>query len=419
MPIYRDREEAAELLAERLQRYKGQSPLILAIPRGAVVMGRFLAHMLNGQLDVALVRKLRAPFQAELAIGSVDETGYVYLADHAARLEIPTGYIEQEKKEQLEVLRNRRRQYTAVRPPISPTGRIVVIVDDGIATGSTMIAAIHATRAKNPKKLIVATAVAPPKTLERIRPLVDEIVCLQTTEDFFAVGEFFEDFRQVTDEEVIEILNPQTNALDDDVHISINGFELLGTLVIPAGATGIVLFAHGSGSSRNSPRNRQVAKTLNDASIGTLLFDLLSPEEDQDYETRFDIPLLTVRLMVATRWLANGVGKGMNLGYFGASTGAAAALMAAAEVGDLVSCVVSRGGRPDLALTILPRVEAPTLLLVGGADLQVIDMNQLAYERLTCEKKLSIIPGATHLFEEPGALEEVARQAAAWFLRYL
>ncbi len=206
MKIYRDREEAAKILAAHLSVYEGQHPLILAIPRGAVPMGRSIADALGGELDVTLVRKLRAPYQPELAIGSIDETGHVYLADHAHQLELSREYIEQEEKEQLSVLRKRRQEYTAVRPAISASNRIVIIVDDGIATGSTMMAAIHGARAQNPKKLIVATAVAPPQTIARIQPLVDEVVCLQITEDFFAVGEFFDDFRQVTDEEVVECL---------------------------------------------------------------------------------------------------------------------------------------------------------------------------------------------------------------------
>lgn len=412
MAAYRDRREAAELLTEALSAYRGRNPLVLAIPRGAVPMGRLIADALGGELDVALVRKLRAPHQPELAIGSIDETGYVYLAEHARQLDLSTSYLEAEKRAQLATLRQRRQQYTTVRPAVSPSGRIVILIDDGIATGSTMIAAIHAVRAKKPAKVIVATAVAPTETVARIRPLVDEMVCLQMPDEFYAVGEFFRDFTQVTDEEVIALLNPE-------VLIPADGYMLPGALAIPPNASGIVLFAHGSGSSRLSPRNRYVAQVLNAASVGTLLFDLLTPDEDVDYETRFDITLLTSRLIAATQWLAKGPGMGFNLGYFGASTGAASALMAAAELGPQIKCVVSRGGRPDLAMQVLDRVQSPTLLLVGGDDTQVIELNQLACERLGCEKKLSIIPGATHLFEEPGTLEDVARQAAAWCRKHL
>ncbi|HQO17089.1 MAG TPA: alpha/beta hydrolase [Methylotenera sp.] len=193
-----------------------------------------------------------------------------------------------------------------------------------------------------------------------------------------------------------------------------------GMLRLPENARGIVLFAHGSGSSRLSPRNNYVAQVLQDNNIGTLLLDLLTAEEDTDYQTRFDIALLTRRLIAATRWVkAEALTKDLAIGYFGASTGAAAALQAAAANKD-ISAVVSRGGRPDLAGSEhLGQVHCPTLLLVGGWDDVVIELNQAAYDLMHCEKILSIIPNATHLFEEPGTLEEVAHQAAAWFVKHL
>jgi putative phosphoribosyl transferase len=205
------------------------------------------------------------------------------------------------------------------------------------------------------------------------------------------------------------------------VHIPAGRATIEGMLEIPEHAVGLVLFAHGSGSSRHSPRNNYVAGVLRKAGVGTLLMDLLTPEEDRDYAQRFDIGLLTQRLLAAARW----VGKqesalNLSLGFFGASTGAAAALETAALLGQGAKAVVSRGGRPDLASReALATVAAPTLLLVGGLDDGVIDLNRQAYDQLRCEKELVIIPGATHLFEEPGTLEEVARQAASWFARHL
>jgi dienelactone hydrolase len=182
----------------------------------------------------------------------------------------------------------------------------------------------------------------------------------------------------------------------------------------------VVAFAHGSGSSRHSPRNTFVAQVLRSAGLGTLLFDLLTKEEDMTYETRFDIDLLTRRLEAATHWLRKQAQtKTLGIGYFGASTGAAAALRAAAALGSVIGAVVSRGGRPDLARSALEHVHAPTLLIVGGEDHMVIDLNQQAYARLHGEKQLVIIPGASHLFEEPGTLQEVARVASEWFMRYL
>ncbi len=191
--------------------------------------------------------------------------------------------------------------------------------------------------------------------------------------------------------------------------------KLGGELHVPENANGIVLFAHGSGSSRFSPRNTYVAKVLQQHGMGTLLFDLLTEEEDKNYETRFDISLLARRLIAATDWVKGGM-TGLKLGYFGASTGAAAALLAAATADNKIAAIVSRGGRPDLAgKTALSRVKSPTLLIVGSHDYGVIELNQEAYELMNCEKKMVLIEGATHLFEEPGTLEQAAKSAAAWF----
>jgi putative phosphoribosyl transferase len=204
------------------------------------------------------------------------------------------------------------------------------------------------------------------------------------------------------------------------VHIPADDVTLDGSLVLPGEAEGIVIFAHGSGSSRNSPRNRYVARMIQESGIGTLLFDLLTTEEDVRFENRFNIPLLTDRLEAATRWVkVQPQARKLAIGYFGASTGAAAALWAAADLGTDIGAVVSRGGRPDLAMQFLGRVTAPTLLIVGGHDYVVIELNQQAYERIKGEKELKIIPGATHLFEEPGALEQAARAAADWFKAHL
>jgi putative phosphoribosyl transferase len=208
------------------------------------------------------------------------------------------------------------------------------------------------------------------------------------------------------------------------VHVAAGPVTLEGNLGLPVGARGIVLFAHGSGSSRHSTRNRYVARLLNEANLATLLIDLLTPDEEKiDQRTahlRFDIGLLAGRLIGATDWLTQYPDtRDLRVGYFGASTGAAAALVAAVERPQAVGAVVSRGGRPDLAGSALPRVKAPTLLIVGGNDTQVIELNWAALAQLRCEKRLAIIPGATHLFEEPGALDEVARLAREWFETHL
>ena len=204
--MFRDRLDAAQQLADRLESYCGKHPLILAIPRGAVPMAKIIADQLGGELDVVLVRKLRAPQQPELAIGSVDESGWTYLADHARAYNGTANYIEAEKRLQLSILRQRRAQYTPIRPPISPADRIVIVIDDGLATGATMISALHGLRAKKPAKLICAVPVAPPETLAKVAELADEVVCLEAPEFFQAVGQLYRHFPQVDDDEVIEIL---------------------------------------------------------------------------------------------------------------------------------------------------------------------------------------------------------------------
>ena len=208
--------------------------------------------------------------------------------------------------------------------------------------------------------------------------------------------------------------------IQQTVHIVGDGISLPGDLIVPHQPKGLVLFAHGSGSSRLSTRNRYVAEVLQDGGIGTLLFDLLTPEEDTDYQQRFDIPLLSRRLILATDWLSGYPGLSQfPYGYFGASTGAAAALIAASEMENDIKCVVSRGGRPDLAMEFLDQVKTPTLFIVGGRDEQVLEWNQQALEKLAGPKKLAVVPGATHLFEEPGTLEKAADLAKDWFLKYL
>jgi putative phosphoribosyl transferase len=218
----------------------------------------------------------------------------------------------------------------------------------------------------------------------------------------------------------------------EETSIPLKGVTLDASLKIPGNASGLVIFAHGSGSSRHSPRNQYVASMLGEAGLGTLLFDLLTAEEERaeayTRHLRFNIPFLAERLVGATRWALDLAGRPtndemkrreLNIGYFGSSTGAAAALVAAAELGEVIAAVVSRGGRPDLAGDVLEEVTAPTLLIVGGEDRDVISLNQGAYSRLRCEKALRVIPGASHLFEEPGTLENAAETATEWFVQYL
>jgi len=207
--MFHDRNHAAILLAEQLKDYQGKNPLILAIPRGAVPMAKIIADQLGGEFDVVLVRKLRAPDYPELAIGSIDESGWTYIADHAASVGADSEYIEAERQQQIATIKQRRAQYTPVRPPIDPAGRIVIVIDDGLATGATMISALHGLRSRKPARLICAIPVSPPETLRKIHPLADQVVCLDAPDNFRAVGQFYVNFPQVDDEEVINILQNQ------------------------------------------------------------------------------------------------------------------------------------------------------------------------------------------------------------------
>lgn len=421
---YRDRTDAAQQLAGALAEYRGRHPLVLAIPRGALPMGRVLADALDGDLDVVLVHKLGAPGNPEFAVGAVDERGSVWLAPHAASAGANAAYVERESARQLAQIRERRQRYRGGAPSLDAAGRIAIVVDDGLATGATMAAALRAVRAQGPTRLICAVPVAAHDSLAQVKPLADEVVCLATPLDFYAVGAFYQHFPPVDDDEVAALLGaPSAGAAvpsERAVRVPADGVVLEGDLRVPALPRGLVLFAHGSGSGRHSPRNRSVSEVLNASGIATLLLDLLTVDEDRQRAMRFDIPLLTARLGATLAWArAEPSLAALPLGLFGASTGAAAALATAAAHPDAVAVVVSRGGRPDLAgEKVLATVRAPTLLIVGGADTEVLALNRQALTKLHAPAELIVVPGATHLFEEPGALAQVARQATAWFGRW-
>jgi putative phosphoribosyl transferase len=427
--IFQDRVDAGVRLAAALERYRSARPLVLGLPRGGVPVAYEVALALGAPLDVWIVRKIGAPGQPALGMGAVAEGGAVFrdrkIIDALGASDLEVARLIAHETAEVE---RRVRLFRGLRPAPQVRGRTVIVVDDGVATGGTTRAALLALRGLEPRRLVLAVPVGARQTIEALRPEVDDLVCLYAPEDLGAIGAFYLDFRPTTDEEVLGLLRragevrsgAEAGGLGQEwpVKIAANGHALEGTLVLPRGARGIVLFAHGSGSSRRSPRNRYVAGVLNRCGLATLLFDLLTPEEDAGLpgDQRFNVDLLAGRLLRATEWVSSRPEtQGLHIGYFGASTGAAAALVAAADWPDVVEAVVSRGGRPDLAGDALPRVQAPTLLIVGAEDHQVLALNRAARRRLHVESELAVVPGAAHLFEERGALEKVADLAASWF----
>jgi len=442
--FFADRADAGRRLAARLEHLRGEPVVVLGLPRGGVPVALEVARALGAPLDVIVVRKLGVPYQPELGMGAVGEDGVQVINREVVRL---AGVAANElaavqAREQAQV-DARAARYRVRRPREPLAGRVAVVVDDGIATGSTARAACQVARAHGAARVVLAVPVAPRGWEARIAGAADELVCVDTPGDFFAIGQFYADFSQATDDEVIACLEhaatPATrppaaaSAADppaqggqlrgsrgEEVQPAAGEIRLAGYLTVPENARGIVVFAHGSGSSRHSPRNRYVARVLTEAGLGTLLFDLLTPEEELDRANVFDIGLLARRLTEVTGWLrAQPSAARAALGYFGASTGAAAALWAAAEPGAGIAAVVSRGGRPDLARPRLAAVTAPTLLIVGGNDEVVLDLNRRAQAGLRCENRLAVVPGATHLFEEPGTLDAAAALARDWFISHL
>jgi putative phosphoribosyl transferase len=431
--VFRDREDAGRQLATKLAGLAGSHPVVLGLPRGGVPVAAQVALALRAPLDVILVRKLGVPYQPELAAGAIGGGGVRVVNEEVRRAaqvgEHELAVVEARERDTLvhmaQVLRKGR-------PAIPLQGRTVVVVDDGVATGSTARAACQVARVHGASRVVLAAPVIPSPTHASLGDVVDEIVCVESPEPFFAIGQWYDDFTQTTDDEVVRLLDaaaarfgvptaPAAPTASADSAFAVDlatGETLQGTYSVPDGATGIVVFAHGSGSSSSSPRNRAVARKLQAAGLGTVLFDLLTPRESEDQSRIFDVELLAARLARATRRVEE-LAPDLPLGYFGASTGAAAALLSAAGPGSSVAAVVSRGGRPDLAGDRLGEVRAPTLLIVGGNDPDVLDLNRRALDVMRCERQLAIVKGATHLFEETGALDRVAELAADWFSAHL
>ena len=438
MGTFEDRADAGRQLGLRLGHLRGQDAVVLGLPRGGVPVAFEVAAALDAPLDVIVVRKLGVPFEPELAMGAIGE-------DNASVLDQRVLSATRVKQEELRAVERREHalldervaRYRTRRQRIDLKGRTAVIVDDGIATGSTARVACGIARKLGAARVILAVPVAAAEVLRTLME-PDEVVCLATPRSLTAIGYHYRDFSQTHDDEVLRLLDAAAERLkdaslgamnsvgafdsvvDEDVQIDSESVRLEGHLCLPGNAEGVVVFAHGSGSGRDSPRNRFVASILQRAGLGTLLLDLLSPAEEQNRANVFNIELLAHRLNAASYWLRNRPGEApFTVGYFGASTGAGAALWAAAERGQRIGGIVSRGGRPDLAGERLALVHAPTLLIVGSADHKVLELNRQAQALLRCPNRLELVEGATHLFEETGALEEAAILAKDWFVRHL
>jgi putative phosphoribosyl transferase len=413
-----DRREAGAALAETLRRQELGDAVVVGLARGGAVVAAELARALRLPLDVLAVRKVGHPLQPEYAIGAVTPRGGTYLRDGNGLIGAEINAAVADAHRRADLLDARLH---AEYPPLPLADRTCLLVDDGLATGATMQAAVSWALAGGARRIVVVVPVGARETVAMLQRQVD-VVCPVQPQSFGAVGFWYEDFAPVSDDEVVALLAASRRGapLRREASIPVAAaIELPADVSVPAEPIGWVVFAHGSGSGRRSPRNIQVADLLNEAGVATLLFDLLTHDEELDRANVFDIRLLADRLIAATRWLKGDLGEGkLPIGYFGASTGAAAALVAAADEGAGIAAVVSRGGRPDLAESQLALVPAPTLLIVGGADEIVLDLNRRAAARLRCEHELAVVPGATHLFEERGALEQVARLARDWFLRH-
>ena len=429
---------------------RGAGSVVVGLPRGGIPVAYEIARALGAPLDVILVRKVGLPAQPELAMGAIGEDGIRVINEDVVRAERVTErqFAEVEELERAELIR-RAERYRADHPRVPLVGKTAIVVDDGIATGSTARAACQVARAHGAARVVLAVPLAPQASLDALAGVVDDMVCAEVPEPFLAIGQWYLDFAQTADAEVVDLLRradkghgaDDGRATERDVIVLAGTVPLPGRLTVPDRARGMVVFAHGTGSGRSSPRNMFVAGTLHVVGLGSLLFDLLTPDEEADRANVFDIGLLAGRLTAATSWLRGQPGLDrIPVGYFGASTGAAAALRAAAESAEgpatdssadspagpgsarhhgEIAAVVSRGGRPDLAGSSLGAVRAPTLLLVGGLDDRVLELNEAARAQLPGESQLVVIPGAGHLFAEPGTLEQVASLARDWFVRYL
>lgn len=434
-PRFRDRRDAGIALARALGHLRGEDLVVLGLPRGGVPVAAEVARALRAPLDVFVVRKLGVPGQEELAMGAVASGGAMVLnrgvLEMLAALGMTEADLDRVVAREIEEVRRRERTYRGGRPPPELAGKAVVLIDDGLATGSTMAAAAQALRRRGVRRLIAAAPVGSAQACRVLENFADQVVCPHAPPRFRAVGEWYGDFRQLSDDDVRRALaaaelpagpssSEKTEVGREELEFELDGVHLLGELAVPQGARGLVLFADPSAEGHRSPRNVTVADRVHQAKMATLRFDLLSREEARGGGLSFDVELLCTRLLAVSRWTRGEAAVAtLPLGYVGASTGAAAALLAAAELRDQVGAVVSCAGCLELAAARLTDVEAPTLLIVGGDDTDVLELHRKLAPRLQGPHELAVIEGAGHVFDEPRAVEQVARHAESWFARHL
>ena len=430
---FTDRRDAGRRLVARLGPWRGADVVVLGLPRGGVAVAAEVARALGAPLDVVLVRKVGLPYQPELALGALGEGG-VRLVDPGLvrRYGITPAELAAVETAEGAELDRRAARFAGGRARPALAGRTAIVVDDGMATGASARAAVAVARAAGAVRVVVAVPVAARGALRALAADADDVVCLECPSAFSAVGQWYADFPQTTDEEVTRLLGGQAADGDATAGGEIDGVEggvegevtayagavpLAGRLTVPEGAGGCVVFAHGSGSGRHSPRARSAADVLHRAGVATLLVDLLTPSEQDDRVRVFAVELLAVRLVEATRWVRRRTG--LPVGYLGTGTGAAAALLASTDYRVRIAAVVALGGRPDLAAKRLGWVRVPTMLIAAASDHAALEANRVAQDLVSGPTRLAVVPGATPLFEEPGALGAAAELARDWFRRHL
>ncbi len=444
---FTDRTDAGRRLAQALAPFEDKNPLVVALPRGGVPVGYEVARSLGAPLDVLVTRRLEAPGDETVNIGAIGPGGVRYLDTARIReLGITDRELEDRAADASAEVEARSRRFRGTSRPLSVRNRIVILVDDGVLEGATTRLAARILRSLGPKRLILATPVAPPATLEVLRDEVDGLVFLVSPEEIGSLDDWYREYPEISDGDVESYLHqahrdleriaekgrrppevriePPEPMTQRAVKLDVGDKTLNGLLAIPEDAKGVVLFGHSSGSNRYTPRNQQLAEQLREAGLATLLVDLLTPEEAaEDVRTqryRFDIGTLARRVIGAIDWLAEQPNtKILPVAIYGAGTSAALGVVAARQRPNRVRALAARSGRMDLVKSALDEVEVPTLLIVGEEDSDILDINRKALQRLAGPAELMLVPATGPIFEAPEVIEQMAEGIASWCHQHL